>query len=134
MSLIKSIIIIGDIHGSYKTLMALIAKFPPGIPIVFVGDLVDRGPDSRRVVQFIIENGHECVKGNHEQMMINHVDDTTPPEWKGQWSDFERNGGEATLKSYENFPEDLKAPNREWAKDFVYDVYRDIVLSSDCPL
>ena len=35
--------IIGDVHGCYDTLMALIAKLPEDAEIVFVGDLIDRG-------------------------------------------------------------------------------------------
>lgn len=100
-------IIIGDVHGSYKTLLALIAKLPPGIPLTFVGDLIDRGSRSREVVKYVIENGHDCVMGNHEQMMIEYIDGTL--EYKGSWENpFTQNGGDNTLFSYEKFPEDLK--------------------------
>lgn len=98
-------IVIGDVHGCYKTLMALIAKLPPGVPITFAGDLVDRGPDSRKVVRYVIENGHDCVQGNHESMMIEHVDQNREyPRWH---TDFTLNGGEQTLKSYNGIPEDF---------------------------
>lgn len=52
------IYIIGDVHGCYKSLLALIEQFPnkQNSKIVFVGDLVDRGNDSYNVVKFIIEN------------------------------------------------------------------------------
>lgn len=63
-------IVIGDVHGSYKTLLALISKLPKGVPITFVGDLIDRGPDSNSVVQYVMENGHDCVLANHEHMML----------------------------------------------------------------
>lgn len=103
----QSRIIIGDIHGEYKTLLALVAKLPPGIPLTFVGDLIDRGSQSREVVNFVIENGHDCVQGNHEQMMVEHMDGTT--EYQGSWANpFTQNGGLNTLYSYEKFPEDLK--------------------------
>ena len=49
------IYIIGDVHGCYKSLLALIEQFPnkQNSKIVFVGDLVDRGNDSYNVVKFI---------------------------------------------------------------------------------
>ncbi|MCR9145081.1 MAG: metallophosphoesterase [bacterium] len=62
-------IIIGDVHGCYKSLRALVKKCPPE-PICFVGDLIDRGPDSKGVVEFVRGEGHQCVLGNHEELMI----------------------------------------------------------------
>ena len=51
----ENIYIISDVHGCYKTLLALIEQFPnkQNSKIVFVGDLVDRGNDSYNVVKFI---------------------------------------------------------------------------------
>ncbi|MGW4567834.1 polynucleotide kinase-phosphatase [Streptomyces sp. NPDC004561] len=69
--------IIGDVHGCAAELEALLAKLgyvdgvhPEGRTAVFVGDLVDRGPDTpgvlRRVMS-MVEAGHAlCVPGNHE--------------------------------------------------------------------
>lgn len=122
----NSRIVIGDVHGSYKTLMALVAKLPVGVPITFAGDLVDRGPDSRKVVQFVIENGYDCVRGNHEQMMIEHVTNTAAPEYMNKWTDFTANGGLNTLNSYTGFPEDLKF-HVDWMRALpVYVEYKDI--------
>lgn len=63
--------------------------------LVFVGDYIDRGKNSFEVVSFLIslqkEVGEEnciCLKGNHEQMVIDHAD-----YWKS-------NGGNKTLKSF----------------------------------
>lgn len=87
-------IVIGDVHGCFQTLLALIAKLPPGEEIVFVGDLVDRGPRSADVIKFVRDNGYKTVMGNHEQLFYNAMND-------GMFtSDFVRNGGEATIKSY----------------------------------
>lgn len=104
----SSRIVIGDVHGCYKTLMALLKKLPEGIPITFAGDLIDRGNDSRKVVKHVIENGHDCVTGNHEDMMIQHVDETEDPQYKGQWSAFENNGGLRTLQSYMGYEEEMQ--------------------------
>ncbi|GHI02266.1 polynucleotide kinase-phosphatase [Streptomyces cellostaticus] len=69
--------IIGDIHGCSAELEALLAKLgyadgvhPEGRTAVFVGDLVDRGPDSpgvlRRVMSMVKSGSALCVPGNHE--------------------------------------------------------------------
>ena len=61
---------IGDVHGCYDTLVALIERCPKGDQICFVGDLIDRGPHSSRVVDLVIEKGWLCVMGNHEKMAL----------------------------------------------------------------
>ncbi|MFF7484877.1 polynucleotide kinase-phosphatase [Streptomyces luteogriseus] len=69
--------IIGDIHGCAAELEALLGKLgyvdgvhPEGRTAVFVGDLVDRGPDSpgvlRRVMAMVRSGNALCVPGNHE--------------------------------------------------------------------
>jgi hypothetical protein len=70
--------IIGDIHGEYGALCTLLDRLgydyngmhPEGRRLVFVGDLVDRGPDSVSVVRLVkrfIEKGvAQCIIGNHE--------------------------------------------------------------------
>ncbi|BCM70107.1 hypothetical protein EASAB2608_05441 [Streptomyces sp. EAS-AB2608] len=69
--------IIGDVHGCSAELEALLAKLgyadgvhPEGRTAVFVGDLVDRGPDSpgvlRRVMSMVKSGNALCVPGNHE--------------------------------------------------------------------
>ncbi|NLC28383.1 MAG: serine/threonine protein phosphatase [Campylobacteraceae bacterium] len=68
--------IISDVHGCYETLMALIAKLPPKATLVFTGDLIDRGPDSTKVLEFVKEGGHACVMGNHEKMFLEAMDIT----------------------------------------------------------
>jgi serine/threonine protein phosphatase 1 len=62
--------IIGDIHGEYQTLLALVAKLPQDAKLIFVGDLIDRGLQSREVVAYMREHKHQVVRGNHEQFMI----------------------------------------------------------------
>jgi len=58
--------IIGDIHGEYQTLLALVAKLPKDAKLIFVGDLIDRGLQSRELVEYIRKNNHQVVRGNHE--------------------------------------------------------------------
>lgn len=90
----ESIIVIGDVHGHFDTLMELVKQFPPDLRISFVGDLIDRGPKSREVIQFVIDNNHDCVLGNHEQMAIN-----SKMSWDG-FQDWNRNGGFQARASY----------------------------------
>ncbi|MEV8532019.1 polynucleotide kinase-phosphatase [Streptomyces sp. NPDC051211] len=72
--------IIGDIHGCSSELETLLAKLgyrdgvhPEGRTAVFVGDLVDRGPDSpgvlRRVMGMVKSGNALCVPGNHENKL-----------------------------------------------------------------
>jgi len=61
-----SIYVIGDIHGCINTLRALCEKIPSDAKIVFTGDLIDRGPNSRAVIDFVRSNNFDCVLGNHD--------------------------------------------------------------------
>jgi serine/threonine protein phosphatase 1 len=96
---------IGDIHGRRDLLDPLLAKlrgeFGPDVPVVFIGDAIDRGPDSAGVLSRIqaltgsAPETHIALMGNHEQMMIDFIDD---PAGKGaRWLSF---GGIETLASF----------------------------------
>ena len=97
--------VIGDVHGSFNTLKDLLKYFSKTDTIIFVGDLIDRGHCARQTVKFIRENGYKCVLGNHETVMIEHLDsflNDYPRSFK--FSDFHMwliNGGKETLLSYE---------------------------------
>ena len=88
-------IIIGDVHGCYKTLIELIKQLPENEQICFVGDIIDRGKDSYKVVEYIIKNNHLCVLGNHEQMMID-----SQGENNYMTQNWIKQGGLETLNSY----------------------------------
>ncbi len=90
-------IIVGDIHGNFKTFMALLDKIPQEEKdkgIVVSGDLIDRGPRSRQVVQYCIDNDILVTIGNHEEMMIYSGGQS---RWSMPWV---QNGGDKTLRSY----------------------------------
>lgn len=89
----KSRIVIGDPHGCFDTLMALVAQFPKDVPITIAGDMIDRGPKSKQVVQWVMDNNIDVVRGNHEQMMIDYDDRGGNPTWT-------INGGDVALESY----------------------------------
>ena len=62
--------VIGDVHGEYQTLLALVEKLPKDAKLVFVGDLTDRGSQSKEVVEFVRKNNHLSVMGNHDALMV----------------------------------------------------------------
>ena len=97
--------VIGDVHGHFETLKALISKLPKNSEFIFVGDLVDRGLHSKEVIEFIRTNNYKCVLGNHEKMMINYGTSVIKNYPKHHYtnyylSDWLYNGGKQTLISY----------------------------------
>lgn len=103
----EEIYIIGDVHGHYNELIELINKLPNKFKskICFVGDLIDRGPDSKKVVDLVKANNYDCVLGNHEQMCIEFRGN--PYNMIGGYGQsslnpFGSNGGVSTLESYGN--------------------------------
>lgn len=112
---------IGDIHGCIKTLDYLlnqIYKQDSNPSFYFVGDLIDRGPDSKSVVDLIIEFSKkklaQVVLGNHEVMMLN----TYKYNKILSESMWQQNGAEKTLFSF-NPKANIKLP----VKDLIPQVY-----------
>lgn len=72
-------LVIGDIHGCLEQLKELIKDVDrTKTRIILCGDLIDRGPNSEGVIDFVYENSIECVKGNHELMAqecLPHLED-----------------------------------------------------------
>lgn len=64
--------VIGDVHGEYQALLTLVKKLPKDAKLIFVGDLIDRGVQSREVVKFVRKKNHQIVMGNHEVFMIHY--------------------------------------------------------------
>jgi serine/threonine protein phosphatase 1 len=95
---------IGDIHGCLQKLVALLARIPldkDADTLVFLGDYINRGPDSRQVLDTLVEvkasYGHVVfLMGNHEQALLEYAatgDVETLPMLRAM-------GVEATLASY----------------------------------
>jgi serine/threonine protein phosphatase 1 len=114
-------IVIGDIHGCLKTLQQLLEKKvrpDTGDELYFVGDYIDRGPDSKGVLDYLIamkDSGYKMVfiRGNHEEMLIESFSGET---YFHPWI---YNGGGRTLESfglgeeeYLSLPGDKKLPPR----------------------
>lgn len=75
--------VVGDIHGCFSLLEALLAHvgFDTARDRLFsVGDLIDRGPESRRIAEFLREPWFHAIVGNHEAMMLEgaHTIDYAP--------------------------------------------------------
>jgi serine/threonine protein phosphatase 1 len=102
----RDLVVIGDVHGCYDTLVALIEKCPKDDQFCFVGDLIDRGPHSSRVVDLIMEQGWLCVMGNHEKMALESG------IRRSQYTLWMWNGGEATRASYHTDPSYRSAPQK----------------------
>ena len=79
-------IVIGDVHGCYNELKELVltleteGEYRKGIDkLVFLGDYIDRGSDSRLVIEFIRNLQKEndnviALMGNHEDMLLDYLD------------------------------------------------------------
>jgi serine/threonine protein phosphatase 1 len=98
---------IGDIHGCVDELSRLLDAIPAtsGDTVVFVGDYIDRGPSSRRVIELLLDWRTRTpaqvvfLKGNHEDMALGFLGRG------GQWGEaWLRNGGIASLRSYDADP------------------------------
>ncbi|MEM6656198.1 MAG: metallophosphoesterase [Planctomycetota bacterium] len=94
------LIAFGDIHGCDAALAALLEAIEPTANdrLVFLGDYIDRGPESRQVVDRLIglreTLGAVTILGNHEEMMLRALRGQSPLRW---WT---MHGGEETLDSY----------------------------------
>jgi serine/threonine protein phosphatase 1 len=93
---------IGDIHGcitQFNRLMAQLDIDAAEDTLVFVGDYIDRGPDSKGVIDAILDIGKDirnvvCLSGNHEDMFLNYCRDRSDEDL------YMSNGGMRTLASY----------------------------------
>jgi serine/threonine protein phosphatase 1 len=104
----KPLNIIGDVAGQYDCLMELIKQLPEG-DLIFVGDLIDRGPKPVQVVEYV-KNNARCIRGNHEDMMIDYYRNQHRYD-RNLWSS--TNGGDVTIKEYAKY-EKLLEEHLKW--------------------
>jgi serine/threonine protein phosphatase 1 len=112
-------IAIGDIHGDLTALHTVFERLPvldQGDTLVFLGDYIDRGPESAGVVEFVRTLGDRCparivaLRGNHEDAWIQVID-------KG-WPEFVMPRQNGCFETYRSFvggelPFDDEQPSRE---------------------
>jgi serine/threonine protein phosphatase 1 len=113
---------IGDIHGSLDKLKSLIAACEEDASgremiLLFLGDYIDRGPESAGVVRFVLSLQQEmperiiALKGNHEAWALAILDGEVPV---ASWL---LNGGATTLESYGvGDVEDLPRAHLDWMR------------------
>lgn len=109
------LIAIGDVHGCAHALEAVLDAIAPTADdrIVFLGDLIDQGKESREVLERIISLQRECqvvlIRGNHEEMLY--------AAWasEGALRYWENCGGVATLNSYRFGAKLAEIPAAHWA-------------------
>ena len=93
-------VVIGDIHGCLNPLAALVdaVALGPDDTLVTLGDHIDRGPDSRGVLDLLIALAGRCrlvpLLGDHEEMLADALSDSTALR---RWL---ASGGVSTLRSY----------------------------------
>jgi serine/threonine protein phosphatase 1 len=104
---------IGDIHGDLAALQILFSRLPPLTPqdtVVFLGDYIDRGPDSAGVVawirEFIASSPARviCLRGNHEDAWLQVLE--------SGWPEFVMPRGNGCLECYRSFSK-LPSPTDE---------------------
>lgn len=110
--------VVGDIHGCMDLLSEALDRTAarwPDQPVVFVGDYVDRGPNSAEVLRhlFTLQSASldriVCLMGNHEDMLMGFLDGTLHDH--RIWF---QNGGNATLQSF-----GISLPDKTPSKDDV---------------
>ncbi len=113
---------ISDIHGCVLSFEALLDKiaFSSADELYLLGDFVDRGRDSKGVIDLIWklqQTGHQvhCLRGNHDQMLLDGLDNM---EALYNWL---RSGGEITMQSFgANFLEEIPSPYLDFLRNLPY--------------
>ncbi|TWU41040.1 metallophosphoesterase family protein [Novipirellula artificiosorum] len=132
--------VIGDIHGCGKAIRSLIEAIEPcpDDELIFLGDYIDRGPDTKDVVEQIIELQQRCrvvaLRGNHELMLMGVVSAGLDQ------SIWQQSGGQATIASYggslEKIPEShlrfFRSLRPHYETDQFIFVHANYV--ADCPM
>ena len=103
--------IIGDVHGEFDMLMALVDKLPKDAKLIFVGDLLNRGAKSREVIEFVRNHAFGVVQGNHETYILDNgnfflesIEEYRKDKSKNFWS---RLNGTEVLRSYGLLTEEI---------------------------
>lgn len=122
----KRFFAVGDIHGCYKELDVLLTHFKDvenlnqDDAVVFIGDYIDRGPNSKKAVDLVIDLKESfpntvTLMGNHEDMFMGYMG-----FHRSEYSRFFiRNGGGKTLQNY------FWSKNVKYSKDDLPKIHQD---------
>ena len=100
------VLAIGDIHGQYEKLVRAleVSGYAESDQLIFLGDYIDRGPDSKRVLELMLHlkrvPGNIFLRGNHEQMLLHLLAGNA--DYLYMWLDY--SFGRACLASYGHDP------------------------------
>ncbi len=110
------VLAIGDIHGcdvAFETLLRELAP-QPADTIVLLGDIVDRGPNTRRCIELAIDLQRACrvisILGNHEEMFLDAIQGG---RWQRTWL---QNGGVEMLDSYGGLVDDVTESHLDYIR------------------
>ena len=113
------ILALGDIHGCDTALDTLLGQLQLATDdcVVLLGDVVDRGPGTRQVIERLLELQQYCelhfVRGNHEQMLLGVLDGTFPD------TGWLLHGGREVLDCYEGSLDTMPAVHVEFLRSAV---------------
>lgn len=94
-------------------MIALIEQLPKDQQIWFLGDLIDRGPESKKVLDYVLKN-HNSIIGNHEEMFM------------GDQRMWMANGGQPSQFTSEEFGEYTRLINEKMP---IYKIFEDIKIN-----
>lgn len=130
-------LIISDIAGQFDALQRLVARVPEDMPIVLLGDLVDRGAYSAEVVDWAMNTPRvRAVMGNHEHMMLDFYLNEENYGSIYAYDIWLANGGSATRSSYSRKYGSIRPPveHLDWLKNLPLYILEDGLLMSHAPL
>ena len=107
----RRLMIVGDVHGCYDELSELLDQTngrDPGMCVVFVGDLVNKGPKSAEVVKLVRSMCAYSVRGNHDEVSLR------------AWQDFEE--GRNTLSQEFQWMQTLSREDLDWLYELPYTI------------
>ena len=111
--------VFGDIHGCFNELTSLIDEIRPNLGVdklIFLGDYIDRGPNSYKVIRFLMDLQSKygkddivLLRGNHEDMAIDYINSGYSGNLNGYrdtYVDFLRNGDDVSnyLSFFQSLP------------------------------
>ena len=121
------VLAVGDVHGMYEKLIKLMVKIqfnPEEDMLIFLGDYIDRGPDSGKCLQYVYDlqqtcpDSVVCLMGNHEVMMASYFLQKSGSyhnlivDYADSWLD---NGGFDTLQQLKELDAETKKRLIAWA-------------------
>lgn len=110
---------VGDIHGCWNALQGILDHVSPRTEDqwIFLGDYIDRGPDSRGVLDTLLDFSEKFpntvfLRGNHERMLLDYLD-------SGDRFPYLLNGGLSTLANYGGLTTGIPSAHRHFLEQLV---------------